>query len=231
MVLSKRISIKAERIKVIKDWLKPKSVRNIQVFLGFASFYWRFIQNFNRIVALLFLILKTTGLPDKPAPSKNNSNKSVFYKNDNSKPAFGKNDGDSEIDGFGISGNGIKHAKKLEKLSKLRKLSKSRKSKSKKMSKSWNLAKSRKKLSKSGNLTNFNAIEAGPKFLTPDAKTIFNRLWLAFTEAPILWHFDPKCYIWIKINALDYAIGEVLSQLTSRTNYNGVVTRTNLGQW
>ena len=75
---------------------------------------------------------------------------------------------------------------KIEKLSKSRKLSKLEKSKSEKMSKSQNLARSRKKLSKSVNSTNFNATEDGPKFLTLDARIAFNRLRLAFTEAPIL---------------------------------------------
>ena len=43
VILSKGISMEAERIEVVKDWLKLKSVRNIQVFLGFANFYRRFI--------------------------------------------------------------------------------------------------------------------------------------------------------------------------------------------
>ena len=30
--------MKAEKIKIIKDWLKPKLVCDIQVFLGFANF-------------------------------------------------------------------------------------------------------------------------------------------------------------------------------------------------
>ena len=89
----------------------------------------------------------------------------------------------------------MEYTKKLRKLSKLGKLSKSRKSKSKKMSKSQNLAKSRKKLSKGRNLTNFDIIEARSKFLTSDARRTFNCLWLAFTKAPILQHFDPKCRI------------------------------------
>ena len=56
------------------------------------------------------------------------------------------------------------------------------------MFKSRNSTKLGKKLSKSGNLTNFNAIKARLKFLTPEASTIFNRLKLAFTEASILQH-------------------------------------------
>ena len=116
-------------------------------------------------------------------------------------------------------------------MSKSRKLSKSEKSKSEQTSKSWNLAKSGKKLSKSGNLTHFNATEIGPKFLTPNARTAFNRLWLAFTEAPILWYFDPEYHIQIETDALDYAIGRMLSQLSSGTNPDGVVTKADLGQW
>ena len=72
-------------------------------------------------------------------------------------------------------------------------------------------------------------MENGPKFLTPNTRTIFNCLWLAFTEAPILQHFNLEYQIRIKIDALDYAIGRVLSQLTSQTSLNGVVIKTYLG--
>ena len=91
------------------------------------------------------------------------------------------------------------------------------------------MAKFGKKSSKSGNSTNFDATEVRPKFLTLDAMTAFNCLWLAFTEAPILWYFDPECHIWIKTDTLGYAIGGVLSQLTFRTNLDGVVTKADLG--
>ena len=134
----------------------------------------------------------------------------------------------NEVDG--VEG-GDESIEKCGKLSKTGKSSKSQKSKSEKMSKSRNLAKSGKKLSKSGNSTNFDATEDGPKFLTPDARTAFNRLRLAFTEAPILQHFDPECHIRIETDASGYAIGGVLSQLASETRPNGVVTKTDLSQW
>ena len=140
-------------------------------------------------------MLKRTGLLNKLVPSRNNGSKSAFSRNDNSRPASEKNNSDSEVDGFGIGRNGMEHAKKSGKWFKSGKLSKSRKSKSKKMSKSWNLAESGKKLLKSGNSTNFDAIEVEPKFLTPDTKTAFHCLRLAFIEAPILWHFDPEYHI------------------------------------
>ena len=163
--------MKAERIEVVKDWPEPKLVHDIQLFLGFANFYWQFIQSFSRIAVPFTSILKTTGSPDEPASSRNNGNK----------PASEKNNDNGEADEFG--GDGIEHAKK------------SRKSKGQKTSKSRKLAKSGKNSSKNGNLPNFGATEAGPSFLTPGARETFNHLWLAFTEAPILRHFDPKYHI------------------------------------
>ena len=195
--------MEVERIEVVKKWPEPKSVRDIQVFLGFANFYWQFIQGFSKIAAPLTSMLKTTGSPDVSGPEVGN--------------------GDSEVIRFGVSGGGDELAKKSGKLSKGLKLSKSGNSKGKKSAKS-------KKPSKSGNSPNFDAKEAGPSFLTPEARSAFNRLRLAFTEAPILWHFDPECHIWIKTDASGYAIGGVLSQLASRTSPDGVVTKVNFGQ-
>ena len=128
--MSKGISMEAKRIEVIKDWPKPKSVRNIQVFLGFANFYWRFIQNFSKIAAPFTSMLKTIGSLDEPASSRNNGNKSASSRNNNSRPAFEKNDGNNKVNGYGINRNGMEHAKKSRKLSKLGK------SKSEKMFKS-----------------------------------------------------------------------------------------------
>ena len=71
-----------------------------------------------------------------------------------------------------------------------------------------------KSRTKIGHLDNSNDLEE-PKFLTSDAKEAFNRLKQAFTKAPILRHFDPKCHSRIETDTLGYAIGRVLSQLTS----------------
>ena len=49
-----------ERIEVVRNWPEPKLVKNFQVFLGFANFYQRFIQGFNKIAEPLTLMLKTT---------------------------------------------------------------------------------------------------------------------------------------------------------------------------
>ena len=206
----------------MKNWPKCKLVHNIQIFLCFTNFYRRFIQGFNKIAAPLTSILKITTLSNEPAPIKNDGSRSAFNKNNKSKLASEKNDDNCEVYGYG----GEEHAKKLGKLkgqksAKSQKLSKLGKSKGEKS----------KKLSRIGNSPNFDTTESGLSFLTPDTNTILNRLWLAFTEALILQHFDPEYHIWIKTDVAGFAISGVLSQLTSRTSPNRVFTKADLGQW
>ena len=43
VVSSKGIRMEDERIEAVKQWPEPQSVQDIQVFLGFANFYWQFI--------------------------------------------------------------------------------------------------------------------------------------------------------------------------------------------
>ena len=200
------------------------------------------IEGFNKIAAPLTTLLKITGSPNNLASSRNHGSRSAFNRNNDSKPASNKNDsnrpassknngnsldcakndGNGEVDGFG--GDSIGHAKKSEKSKKLfksQKLSKSGKFKGEKS----------KKLSKSEDSPNFNNIKTGPSFITLRTREVFNCLRLTFTKAPILHDFDLKCHIWIKINVLNYAINNVLSQLAFGTRPDGIVTKTNLGQW
>ena len=69
------------------------------------------------------------------------------------------------------------------------------------MSKSKNLSKSKKTVRSD--------------FFTLRAKLAFTELRQVFLKALILHHFDPERHIWIEIDALGYAIGGVLSQMTS----------------
>ena len=55
---AQRVRIEEERINVVKNWLEPKSICDIQVFLGFANFYCCCIQDFSRIGAPLTSILR-----------------------------------------------------------------------------------------------------------------------------------------------------------------------------
>ena len=60
VVSSQVIRMKKERIDVVKAWPEPKLVQDIQVLIGFANFYRRFIQDFSKIAAPLTSMLKTS---------------------------------------------------------------------------------------------------------------------------------------------------------------------------
>ena len=80
-----------------------------------------------------------------------------------------------------------------------------------------NLSKSKSKKSKNtkSGVQTRHGTTGEPIFLIPDAREAFNQLRQAFTKAPILQHFDLECHIRIETDVSDYAIGGVLSQLTS----------------
>ena len=124
--------------------------------------------------------------------------------------------GDGE-GGDDVDGGGVEIAKKSEK------------SKGQKTFKSQKSSKSGKNSSKSGNSPNFGTTETGPSFLTPEARSAFNHLRLAFTKAPILRYYDPEYHIQIETDALGYAIGSVLSQLAFGTSPDRVITKVDLG--
>ena len=102
--------MKPKKIEVVKEWLKPKSVWDIQVFLSFVNFYRRFIQSFSKIAASLTLMLKITMSSQVLVANK------MFAAN--------------EVDGVKC---GDKSIEKYGKLSKTGKLFKSGKSKSEKL--------------------------------------------------------------------------------------------------
>jgi hypothetical protein len=43
------VSIDTNRVKTVQDWPKPKTVRDIRVFIGFMNYYRRFIEGFSKI--------------------------------------------------------------------------------------------------------------------------------------------------------------------------------------
>ncbi len=60
VVLAQGAQIEEEKIKAVKNWPEPRSVRDIQVFIGFANFYRCFIQGFSRIAAPFTSMLKNS---------------------------------------------------------------------------------------------------------------------------------------------------------------------------
>ena len=158
VVSSQGIRMEEERIDAVKAWPEPKSIRDIQVFIGFANFYRRFIQGFSKIAALLTSMLKTSPQPAGALPATTVDDSEVIG-------SSGRNKGKSAKSDF------TKPMRRAEE----------------------------------------------PSFLTPDARRAFTQLRQAFTEAPILRHFDPERHIRIETDASGYAIGGVLSQMTSET--------------
>ena len=66
IVSAQEVRIEEETIDVMKNWLEPKSIRDIQVFLGFANFYCCFIQGFSRIAAPLISMFKMSRISTTP---------------------------------------------------------------------------------------------------------------------------------------------------------------------
>ena len=190
VVSSKGIRMEDERIEAVKQWPEPQSVRDIQVFLGFANFYRRFIQGFSQIAAPLTSMLKTSGStkpstrPEKGVVGVGGDSRA---RRDASKLDRSELDG-GEVDSGEVDGGEVEVdevGKKVQKTTKSKNLSKSKKA-------------------------------VGPSdFLIPGAKLIFTKLRQAFLKAPILHHFDPERHIRIETDASGYTIGGVLSQLTS----------------
>lgn len=57
-------------------------------------------------------------------------------------------------------------------------------------------------------------------FLTSKAKKVFIYLQKTFTKILILWNLILKHYIHIKTDVLEYAIWEILSQITSNQDFS-----------
>jgi hypothetical protein len=53
--------MESDRISTIEDWPPPEPVRDVQVLLGFTSFYWRFIRKYAKVTAPISNLLKTQG--------------------------------------------------------------------------------------------------------------------------------------------------------------------------
>lgn len=58
MILLQGICIKDRKIEAMKGWLELKLIKDIQIFIEFANFYWYFIQSFSKTAALFTLMLK-----------------------------------------------------------------------------------------------------------------------------------------------------------------------------
>jgi len=60
IINSDGIGMESDRISTIEDWPTPKSIRDVQVLLGFTNFYRRFIRKYAKITLPLTELLKRT---------------------------------------------------------------------------------------------------------------------------------------------------------------------------
>jgi DNA/RNA-binding domain of Phe-tRNA-synthetase-like protein len=50
--------MEADRIATIEDWPTPKSVKDVQVLMGFTNFYRRFVKKYAKVTAPISDLLK-----------------------------------------------------------------------------------------------------------------------------------------------------------------------------
>lgn len=58
IVSAKEIEVDEEKVKAIRDWPTPKSLRDVRSFHGLASFYRRFIKNLSTLTAPSIKVIK-----------------------------------------------------------------------------------------------------------------------------------------------------------------------------
>lgn len=90
-----------------------------------------------------------------------------------------------------------------------------------------------RKSSKSKKISGNNGAIEEPNFLNPKAISVFKLLWQAFTKVLILQQFDLEYHIGIKTDISDYAIDNVLNQLTSNQliSLNSILSQSDFSQW
>lgn len=71
------LQMDTSKIQTILDWAVPTSIRDIQVFLGFANFYRRFIRNFASVVKPLTDLTRRTTTPFQWTPAADTSFKAL----------------------------------------------------------------------------------------------------------------------------------------------------------
>jgi hypothetical protein len=60
IISSDGVGMESDRISTIEDWPTPKSIRDVQVLLGFTNFYRRFIRKYAKVTTPISDLLKNS---------------------------------------------------------------------------------------------------------------------------------------------------------------------------
>ena len=58
VISPKGVEMQKEKIEGVLSWLVSRNIKEVQKFLGLINYYRRFIKNFARIVALLYVLVR-----------------------------------------------------------------------------------------------------------------------------------------------------------------------------
>jgi hypothetical protein len=58
IISTEGVKIDLDKVRAVQDWKEPKTVKDVQSFLGFANYYQKFIKGYLRITAPLTEITK-----------------------------------------------------------------------------------------------------------------------------------------------------------------------------
>jgi hypothetical protein len=57
-VTTEGVAMESDQVAAIAEWPTPKTYREVQVFLGFANFYRRFVKSYSSVVAPMTGLMK-----------------------------------------------------------------------------------------------------------------------------------------------------------------------------
>ena len=64
------VKVDPNNIKAMMDWLIPKTLKNLRVFLGLTGYYHKFVRNYGRIAAPLTTLTKKDAFSWTPEATK-----------------------------------------------------------------------------------------------------------------------------------------------------------------
>ncbi len=47
VISHKRIKMDPRKVETVREWPQPQNLKDVQFFLGFANFYWRFVDDYS----------------------------------------------------------------------------------------------------------------------------------------------------------------------------------------